>query len=1217
MSLVNLIESELKQIDGGRFQTLANQYLFRKLELWQFNAYGSQGGTDKTVPGVPDAFAMNDDRFVLIAHTTQQSDVKEKLETEIKTCLDGAKVSVPESKIGKIICCHTKFHLSLDDENYLRSIDDRVEIVGPDQIAQDLATRYPLLAHECLGTPIVHHALQTLDEYMKKQEASRFSSGHSYDFLYRDQDYEDLGDEIDAHSIVVLVGKTGCGKTRLAVEVGAHYSETHGMDFLILESTAIGRCDNDIELYLRDSCGAVVVVDDAHDQAVLNHLLDIALLNNRVKLIMTSRAMLADSLIQSIQLIADYARFDLKELGENEVFSIIRKNNPDLGCNRVNRIVRAAKGNLRIAIMAAQQIADGESNLDVYSILDAYMSPHLDECSGAEKEILGIIAVYKVVDITDDNVACRLLAERGFTLSGVLEVARRFDEREIITSMLSFEGVEAVRFEQQNLRDYLIYKLFVRDRTLRLSSFINEQHEQGFERAHSVIYSLLEVFDDAETRRYIEIELQEAWRLAGDVARRERLFNEFSVQFGSFALPYVAEQLHSCEGRDIAHSIIGSASLWVTSPTLRLLNSLKEDSAHKATVIQLVVSSVVLGSEDPACYRWMFSSGNAFSCSSPLNSFEFEKRLLQSLYANWIETGNGNSAACLLLLVEGLLSGEAPSDYVGPVWHDGRVRRLGVTDELIQLNVQCFDVLRGLLDSEWKSYALRVFRNHFTIDRFLLENKMMVELIAAEAILLGDDLIPFLADGRFGTFECYSSIAKTLEISKSDYPLPAIEFSSGLIDLAEMVGNLDNLDADLYLTWEVGRIRLMLKEAQAIPSSADVFWRVQHGIACVLENLWLSGECDDLRLLEAYLASLDSRFGPPSAKAIECLLNRHGVEKVISFFEHHEYGELGEVARDAADVSIIRSGLTEEVAQEILSRVSDGKCHLDFLVVMKADETRKWFGYEYTKRLAEHLENGACAEAYFRGLELLPTGQIEQMLDRAFGLDCEPLALLYVRAMDNDHFDYNGNLLRFLAMKYPALVERLAEVATCIRQKEGFAAERIRPLWACDDSKILDALKVFIDKVYSSYSAFEAGRIVMQTIPIYSAQTLSNETFWDNIEEYIESYAGDARRMHDLSWAFAGADDAYRIRFLSLAIAKDKGFAYSQSLYLRKLSATGEMGKGFASSFMREADALRDILDSLPDDSCYLMHRQFLIGEIRSIDAEVKKEYWNGFHEIW
>lgn len=69
MSQINQIQEELRQIEGGRFQTLANQYLYRRYSLNNIIELGSQCGTDKTTTGVPDMYSVGENGTTSSRHT--------------------------------------------------------------------------------------------------------------------------------------------------------------------------------------------------------------------------------------------------------------------------------------------------------------------------------------------------------------------------------------------------------------------------------------------------------------------------------------------------------------------------------------------------------------------------------------------------------------------------------------------------------------------------------------------------------------------------------------------------------------------------------------------------------------------------------------------------------------------------------------------------------------------------------------------------------------------------------------------------------------------------------------------------------------------------------------------------------------------------------------------------------------------------------------------
>ena len=155
MSQINQIQEELRQIEGGRFQTLANQYLYRRYSLNNIIELGSQCGTDKTTTGVPDMYSVEENgHYLFAAYTTSKSDIRDKLLNDAKDCLDKSKTSIDPQLIDRIVLCHTTPRLSPSIAAEVYAVDSRVEIIGPETIASDLDGKYPALAHAVLGVPL-------------------------------------------------------------------------------------------------------------------------------------------------------------------------------------------------------------------------------------------------------------------------------------------------------------------------------------------------------------------------------------------------------------------------------------------------------------------------------------------------------------------------------------------------------------------------------------------------------------------------------------------------------------------------------------------------------------------------------------------------------------------------------------------------------------------------------------------------------------------------------------------------------------------------------------------------------------------------------------------------------------------------------------------------------------------------------------------------------
>ena len=60
MSRLNRIQNEIKQLEGGKFQNLCDEYLYRKMNWDNIVSLGSMAGTDKTTIGTPDTYTFSD-----------------------------------------------------------------------------------------------------------------------------------------------------------------------------------------------------------------------------------------------------------------------------------------------------------------------------------------------------------------------------------------------------------------------------------------------------------------------------------------------------------------------------------------------------------------------------------------------------------------------------------------------------------------------------------------------------------------------------------------------------------------------------------------------------------------------------------------------------------------------------------------------------------------------------------------------------------------------------------------------------------------------------------------------------------------------------------------------------------------------------------------------------------------------------------------------------
>lgn len=89
MSRLNQIQQTIKELEGGRFQKLCDQYIYKTRNVTNFNSLGSADGTDKTTKGVPDTYYIDPDtgKYVLIMYGTAK-DAFNKIKNDVTSALN-------------------------------------------------------------------------------------------------------------------------------------------------------------------------------------------------------------------------------------------------------------------------------------------------------------------------------------------------------------------------------------------------------------------------------------------------------------------------------------------------------------------------------------------------------------------------------------------------------------------------------------------------------------------------------------------------------------------------------------------------------------------------------------------------------------------------------------------------------------------------------------------------------------------------------------------------------------------------------------------------------------------------------------------------------------------------------------------------------------------------------------------------------------------------
>lgn len=146
MTVIDEIKQRILQLDAGSFQSMCDRYL-SKIGYPNIVSLGTQAGTQKTTRGTPDTYFFDaNGKYVFVEYTTQQSNLPDKIKSDIQKCLDVSTTQIPHDKISEIIYCHTSSNIVPKDDAAFRSMCETVgiqfSIYGIDQLAQDLYLKH-------------------------------------------------------------------------------------------------------------------------------------------------------------------------------------------------------------------------------------------------------------------------------------------------------------------------------------------------------------------------------------------------------------------------------------------------------------------------------------------------------------------------------------------------------------------------------------------------------------------------------------------------------------------------------------------------------------------------------------------------------------------------------------------------------------------------------------------------------------------------------------------------------------------------------------------------------------------------------------------------------------------------------------------------------------------------------------------------------------------
>lgn len=662
------IRERIARLDPAAFQNLAQELLTQHFRYDKPVHRGSAARSAATAPGTPDTIWLlphNKYAYLECGHYPDRAMARDKIEKDIEKCLETERNELKSGQLVKIAIAYSCRRLDSSDLSFLRGIDDRVDLVGTDEMASLLARRYPNLAREHLGIEVGTGQIMSPDEFESAVEKNSFASTLKVDLLGRDKEIDELLAALGESQFVLVHGRPGCGKTRLCLEALRRFANFSGAHPLVIQSNRLPIW-NDLANDVPKEDPSIILLDDANELSDLEGFADYVSNRGNIKVLMTVRNYAYEHVKISISKFCRPYLYEVNPLNEETALNVV-ENGFGIAKGRASaNIVRLSRGNMRLACAAAEVAK--ERGVEVFSTMPSL----IEACYGEKVSLLGGNAkmAATIVSVLDSHRVERnkdldeLLAKVGISHDCYVDACTALCHDELVDAC---QGMVAVAPGEQVLRDYLLYRAFIAEKSLSLSDV--DKLKCGNARCPSIVAILVNNFYTEELISSLKSQLDDIWALA-DEEKRWGMVGEYHFLLGEKGLGHILGAIEDCEPGSYDYLACRlDKNTGPYSPKSRILVSLSPflHASQFGEPEELFFMALGKNILPPQEAKEALTTTMCFNEDSYSDEFRYEKEVIERLVSDYRRTKENRYGVLLAYYVEALLA----ATYDGPTRMEG------------------------------------------------------------------------------------------------------------------------------------------------------------------------------------------------------------------------------------------------------------------------------------------------------------------------------------------------------------------------------------------------------------------------------------------------------------------------------------------------------------------------------------------------------------------
>lgn len=1235
MSIINTVERAIVSLDGGKYQKLMDAYLMKKYQFSNIHPLGVQTGTDKTTKGTPDSYVECDNgQYILIMYGSVATASFSKIKSDIISCFDISKLSIPVEKIERIICAYTSTNLHIEQLEILKNLIEgvKIELIGLGTVAHDIVLKYRFLAERFLDIPVDSGQVFDIEEFVEQYDAGGMNAPLGLELVSRENEIQDLKEKIMNNDLIVVSGSSGIGKTKLVIEVAKQMRNEQGMNIVCVKNNG-QLLYNDVRETINEPGSYLLFLDDANYAMNLESIFEFCISKKiddevDVRIVMTVRDYAKETIKKLALNKASVEEVQLKPLSIEDIQSILSDKLEIRNDHYLKQIVKIAKGNVRLAVLAA--IAAKENGFpainDATDIFHNFYGPIFDENKITENEmlVLSAVAVFGPVMLEGHDGIQYILASNNISETEYINICHRLNDCELLD--LYQESV--VKISDQSFANYILQYALIEKKIISIKELLLGTFPKYSSKLIYAINTVVQLFNSETTLEYVEHEINDAWEQCRTCDEKEYV-KAFRAVNEEKALLYAKRIIDATEtvlyDLDVVDFPKQTNNVYEKDEVVQILTAFGESEQYYVAVDLLLAyfsKRPDIGKE--ICYGITERMG--IDIHSSERNYDRERYLISKFYKEYQESHNNNFAIVLICIIKKFLAyeyhkteqGMSPNTVTFITFH------LNYSEELMEYRKeiwQCLkelrkvavlqenvDVIIASLHTGGNEEAQKIFREDVSILLQLYDDGKVVpdfDLCVAFSELVGH--MHWIEQETVGIeqFLCKNDEYAVYRVLVREH----IKGKSWREEEQNRKSEIEQLVAD-YDYNEFAFLFNVCKKGENKKIRND--WCLQQSIEFVFE--FVQSDSDRyLCVMQAYFASGTPYLFRTNDK-IANLLKIICIDEITTMIE----------ALDSINKMRWKAALYEELPEEEISidTVDDmlGFIHEQlesdnmFIPNVYCLLKYKNKGIDIIKEVTDFLLKAGDKKPYiivdfFE--RVLDAERVEEII-AFFEGDADKLLKLYLIAMENNHFDYEGCLLlRLIQIDitcWHEITKKCGGVQGCNIDSRVFDK-----IWLMDNYHELIEI-AYINARDSYFCYLRHDTIIHMFVSSEKNKPLVVERKERWLRDHICKYAYDESKMKDVFNVIVTALPGKRIEFIKVFLEQNSSFTMFEKISLFPSS------RSWSGSEIPLIESDISFLQSLLDEISgvdYLEHRMYIKERISGMkqykQKVLKREYMENF----